>query len=991
MTDKNLEKSILEIAEQLTVASQKAQPSVFDKDFWTGRMLEFAMKDPAFKIEMFRFVDVFSVLKTPEQIGQHLREYFLRPGQEIPASMQLVIRGAASGIGQKLGGGAMAAQITDMAKKFIVGDNMQTATAALAALRTQRVGFTLDLLGEAALSEEESKVYLQRYTEAIDQIAEAAASWSPVPLLDHDALGDIPKVNVSIKVSSLYSAIDPLAFEESVRTLYDRLLPLLVRARSKNVFINLDLEQYSLKDLTFELFRRLRAAPELAGYAHLGVVVQAYLRDAYDDAEALVKLAKKTKQPFTIRLVKGAYWDYETIAAKQKGWPAPVFEKKSETDASYEQITQLLLQNFPHVRLAVGSHNLRSVAHAIAFAKKEKLPAGAYEVQMLYGMAEPIRQALVERGERVRVYAPVGDLLPGMAYLVRRLLENTSNEGFLRQRFVEAKTLGELLVAPEPAPKKKIAERVRDVSQPFENEPLRDFSRAEVREQFTRALEQVKKQLPLKVPLSVAGVERSQPNAKRENPARLNETIADLTFGTAEDAQRAVAAAAKAFPAWRDTPVEDRAAVLLRAAESMRDKRDSLSALMALEVGKTAREADADLCEAIDFCEYYAREALRLFAGQKLKAPPGEDNQMVYEARGVAAIIAPWNFPAAILTGMTTAALVAGNTVIMKPAEQSTAIAWRIFELLREALQKAGAPADVLHFLPGKGEEVGAVIAGAKDTALVCFTGSRDVGMQILKGATELQPGQDHLRKVILELGGKNAIIVDDDADLDEAVIGVMQSAFGFQGQKCSACSRAVVVGERYDEFCERLAEATRTLRHGPPDDLAATFGPVVDEEAYERLKHAVEDGHSRLKPLLSEKPSKEKGYFIPPQIFACTDAKDRLAQEELFGPFVVVMKAKDFSEALSIANGTSYALTGGIFSRSPLNLDRARKEFRVGNLYMNRGITGALVARQPFGGSKLSGIGSKAGGPDYLLQFTEPRVVTENTMRRGFAPDVSE
>jgi RHH-type transcriptional regulator, proline utilization regulon repressor / proline dehydrogenase / delta 1-pyrroline-5-carboxylate dehydrogenase len=408
--------------------------------------------------------------------------------------------------------------------------------------------------------------------------------------------------------------------------------------------------------------------------------------------------------------------------------------------------------------------------------------------------------------------------------------------------------------------------------------------------------------------------------------------------------------------------------------------------VMTYEVGKTAREADGDAIEAIDFCEYYAREALKLFAGAKQGNIPGEDNVLNYEARGVAAVIAPWNFPCAILTGMVAAALVTGNTVVMKPAEQSSAIGLLVYRALRDA----GVPGEVLHFLPGKGEEVGATLVKSKDVQLVAFTGSRDVGMFILRESSELSAGQDHIRKTILELGGKNAVIVDSDADLDEAVLGVLHSAFGFQGQKCSACSRAIVIEDRYDVFIERLVEAAKSLKLGRPDVYENTFGPVVDREAFARLAKAVKDGTTRYQRVLGDEPKDDKGYYIPPTIFVGVSPDDKLAQEELFGPVLAVIKAKDYDHALQIANGTKYALTGGVFSRSPNNLNRARREFRVGNLYLNRSITGAVVGRQPFGGFKLSGIGSKAGGPDYLLQFVEPRVVTENTLRRGFAPETA-
>jgi RHH-type proline utilization regulon transcriptional repressor/proline dehydrogenase/delta 1-pyrroline-5-carboxylate dehydrogenase len=921
MSDKAVEKSIREIAQKLTDATKKEEPGVFNKDFWTGRMLEFSMKDPAFKVELFRFVDVFSVLKTPDQVAQHLKEYFLREGLNLPAPIALSIKALGTGIGARLGGGTIDSQITEMARRFIVGENNEQAIKVFEGLRAENVGFTLDLLGEAAISEAESQVYMQRYTEAVEKVADAAKAWAPNVVLDRDPSGDIPKVNVSIKVSSFYSAIDPLAFEHSVSTLFERMKPILRKAREKGVFINLDLEQYSLKDLTFELFKRIRQWEELEGWPHLGVVVQAYLKDSFEDAEALVKLAKKTKQPFTIRLVKGAYWDYETVQAKQKGWPVPVFEKKHETDANYERISELLLDNHPQIRLAVGSHNLRTVAHAIAYAQKRKLPARSYEVQMLYGMAEPIRKALVSMGERVRVYSPVGELLPGMAYLVRRLLENTSNEGFLRQRFVDGKSLDVMLAEPQAYVESKQKARERMLADRFDNAPPMDFARADVRASYEKALQQVRSALPIKVQPFVDGKEQqTATREQRENPSATREIVADIGYASAAQAQQAIASATRAFPAWRDRTVVARAEMLMKAAKIMRDRSEELSAIMTFEVGKTPREADGDVIEAIDFCEYYAREAVRLFEGKKQGEVPGEDNLLTYEARGVAAVIAPWNFPCAILTGMVTAALVTGNTVIMKPAEQSSAIALRVYQILREA----GVPADVLHFLPGRGEEVGAELVKSKDVQLVAFTGSRDVGLFILRESAGLALGQDHIRKVILELGGKNAVIVDSDADLDEAVLGVVQSAFGFQGQKCSACSRVIVLAERYDEFVERLVHTAKSLKLGRPDAFENTFGPVVDKEAFTRLANAIKDGVTRYKRVLGEDPSDAQGYFVPQTIFVDVDPKDKLAQDELFGPVLAVIKARDYSHALEIANGTSYALTGGVLSRSPEKLARA-------------------------------------------------------------------
>jgi RHH-type proline utilization regulon transcriptional repressor/proline dehydrogenase/delta 1-pyrroline-5-carboxylate dehydrogenase len=446
----------------------------------------------------------------------------------------------------------------------------------------------------------------------------------------------------------------------------------------------------------------------------------------------------------------------------------------------------------------------------------------------------------------------------------------------------------------------------------------------------------------------------------------------------------AVRSAKAAFPMWRDTPAADRAAILLNCAQALRRRRWELAAWEVCETAKQWREADADVAEAIDYCEYYAREMLRLAGGQH-RDLPGEENAYFYEPRGVVVTIAPWNFPLAILCGMSVAALVAGNTVIMKPAEQSPLIAAKLMEVLHEA----GVPRGVVSYLPGVGEEIGPTLVQHPDVAMIAFTGSRAVGLAIEQQAAQTPPGQEQVKRVVIEMGGKNAIIIDDDADLDEAVHGVVASAFGYAGQKCSACSRAIVLDSIHDAFLARLVEATRSLKIGPAEDPGAFVGPVIDDEARQRIAAAIEKGRGEARVVYEAKPGAlaDEGCYVPPTIFADVPPGSSLAQEEIFGPVLAVIRAANLDEALAIANGTRYALTGGIYSRGPANIARARREFRVGNLYINRKITGALVDRQPFGGLKLSGVGSKAGGPDYLLQFLQPRTITENTLRRGFAP----
>ena len=465
------------------------------------------------------------------------------------------------------------------------------------------------------------------------------------------------------------------------------------------------------------------------------------------------------------------------------------------------------------------------------------------------------------------------------------------------------------------------------------------------------------------------------------NPADPKEVVGQVRAASIDQAETAIESAARFFPKWRATPAAERAKLLVKAAAIMRKKRWELAAWEVFEVGKGWREADGDVTEAIDYLEYYAREMLRLSAPRQTQQLPGETNIYFYQPRGIAAIIAPWNFPLAILTGMTAAALVTGNCALMKPAEQSPIMAEHLLAILREA----GFPQDACQLLQGGGE-IGAHLVRSAQVHLIAFTGSREVGLEILREAHTHRPGQNHVKRVVCEMGGKNALIIDADADLDEAVVHIIDSAFGYQGQKCSAASRVILLDEIYDRLLARLIGAARSLKIGAPEDPRNVLGPVIDGTARDRIAEYIRLGKKSAECVL-EMAAPRDGFFVGPVIFGDVEPSSRIAQEEIFGPVLSVIRARDFDHALEIANDSAFALTGGIFSRSPAHIEKAREEFRVGNLYINRGVTGAIVERQPFGGLKLSGIGSKAGGPDYLLQFLEPRTVSENTLRHGFVP----
>ncbi len=460
--------------------------------------------------------------------------------------------------------------------------------------------------------------------------------------------------------------------------------------------------------------------------------------------------------------------------------------------------------------------------------------------------------------------------------------------------------------------------------------------------------------------------------------------IGRVARSTEPMATEAVGAANEAYPAWRDRPAVDRAETLRNVATTLAERRFELAAVMVYESAKPWREADGDVTEAIDFLRYYALQAEDLEPDGVLGTVPGERNLLRYDGRGVAAVIAPWNFPLAILTGMTAGALAAGCAVVVKPAEQSPVIAAMLVAIMHEA----GIPSGVLHYLPGQGEVVGDALVRNPGVAMVAFTGSREVGLSIIETAAKTPAGQRHIKRVIAELGGKNAIIVDDDADLDQAVAGVVSSAFGFAGQKCSACSRVIVVGSAYEEFRKRLADAVRSLPVGLPEDPYTFVPPVISSESRDRIMRYVEIGEREGTLVARGTTPGLAGTFVAPHVFEDLPVDSVLTSEEIFGPVLALYRATTFDNGLERAMDSEYALTGGVYSRNPRHIREATARFRVGNLYINRPITGSLVGRQPFAGFALSGTGEKAGGPGYVRQFTNPRVVTENTMRRGFAPE---
>lgn len=509
----------------------------------------------------------------------------------------------------------------------------------------------------------------------------------------------------------------------------------------------------------------------------------------------------------------------------------------------------------------------------------------------------------------------------------------------------------------------------------FRNEPFTDFSKEENRKAFEASLAKVESELGKHYPLIIGGEEVTTENKITSyNPSNKEEVVGVVSKANQELAEKAMQAATKAFNKWKKVPGEKRARYLFKAAAIMRRRKHEFSAWLVKEAGKSWAEADADTAEAIDFLEFYGREMIRYAQPQPLIPLEGENNELFYIPLGVGVIIPPWNFPLAIMAGMTMAAVVTGNTVVLKPASVTPIIAAKFMELLDEV----GLPKGVVNFLPGSGAEVGDYLVDHPLTRFISFTGSREVGLRINERAAKTNKGQKWMKRVVAEMGGKDAIIVDKGADLEAAAAAIVASAFGFQGQKCSACSRAIVHEDVYDDVLNMVVERTKALTQGDARELENYMGPVSDESAFNKIMEYIEIGKNEGRLMTGGEGDKSKGYYIQPTVFADVDSEARIMQEEIFGPVVAFTKAEDFDEAIEIANNTDYGLTGAVFTRNRKHLEKARDKFFVGNLYFNRKCTGALVGVHPFGGFNMSGTDSKAGGRDYLLLFLQAKITSE-------------
>ncbi len=856
--------------------------------------------------------------------------------------------------------------VRKMAKRFIAGESISTSHKTIKELRSSDRQCTLDQLGELVVSSREADEYFEKVLQLIQGLR------SHIPKGEKNLAG-ILNAHVSIKVSALCHDFRPQAMEATYAIVAPRLRRILQEAKREEVFINVDAEHYHYRDLVLEIYGKvLMETPELSDYDQTGIVVQAYLRDGTKHLEDVIHLARQRGIRMPIRLVKGAYWDAETIEGEAHQFVPPQFLNKEESDLHFRQLAYKSLENHEFIHLAIGSHNLQDHAFVESLRALRFPDAPVIEHQCLHMTYEALSHGLARMGWPTRNYMPIGNLLVGMAYLVRRIMENSSQVGVLSIMRSHQKASG--LQSPVTVHREKkqsgrlsfdsVLTALQSDFAPVR--PLRLHLKGELSlleksvEKFRHSL--VLKQDEYKASSDEKVVCSSSPDLivgtyKKSSEAKAQQEITRLTEGLKSTG-------------WgkRENTLQ-RAAIMLYLADRMLLERNELSALIIYEAGKTMTEALADVDEAIDFINFYTRQEIKI---QLQSERVGN--------RGVFSVIAPWNFPLAIPCGMTVAPLVAGNAVILKPAEQTPLIGQRLYEMLLES----GIPAEVLGLIQGDGAEVGAPLVKDPRSAGVVFTGSKAVGQWIYQnaGSDILEHSHEQFpiqKKIITEMGGKNAVIVTNNCELDETISGILYGAFGHAGQKCSAASRLIVHREVKDALISRLVMAMKDLKVGESFDPSTSINPLITEADQKRVRRCVEEAKDEAirvggKIHIDRSFEKLPGYCVGPALFEIPKGqatkKESWAQREIFGPVIHLVEFDSLIEAVELFNGTEYALTGGIYSQSQDDIDFLLKFLRAGNIYVNRPNTGARVAIEPFGGFKLSGTGPKAGGSEYLWQF---------------------
>ncbi len=1011
---KDIEEKMASKIDKLVPLMSEYKPSWFEKvsDFGLDLTARFALM----RIHLLKFVAILPSLDHDKE-GVEVKRIFLETfrrliidstkakllklkGQEAPLppfilySLKVVLF-IGEYIPAKALSGIIRTSVRAMATRFIAGENIESVQESFRNIFSTNRDVTVDQLGELVVSEKEADNYCSEVISLINGFGQHVRKG------EKNKAG-IYRSHVSIKVSALCSDFKPDAFDYTYKMVAPRLKQILMKAREKEVFIHIDAEHYHYRDCVLDIYAKvLLETAELADFQQTAIVVQAYLRDGHKHLMDVLELARKRNLLMPIRLVKGAYWDAETIEGDAHSFDAPQFLNKEETDLNFRQMIHEIFVHGQYLQLCIASHNFQDHCFAETL-REEKFPnAPVIEHQCLHMTYEALSVALAKMGWPTRNYVPVGSLLVGMAYLVRRIMENSSQVGVLTimRSHKKAARIHDPMTVHE--------ENIKNWSLKFDltiDKLTSDFFNITPIRTYLKEEKELVSSVYQKFETSMMGVHYSnefldEDKIKAEDVNRVHKVfsssnpdllVGSICFASQDDVARAMDAVENSYEAgaWSRQFWLSRCSVLLKAADLMLARRNELSALISYEAGKAIAEAYADVDEAIDFLNFYAREERKVTAFS---------DRMV--GRGPIVAITPWNFPMAIPTGMISGPLVAGNTVILKSAEQTPLIAQMVVNIMHEA----GVPKDALIHLPGLGEDIGQALVDSPKAAGYVFTGSRPVGQMISHKASKRFYHNKlwNLKfpvKAITELGGKNAIIVTANAELDETVYGILYSAFAHAGQKCSAASRVIVADSIKERLIERLAEAVKDLEVSEAFNFSCTINPVISEEDMLRLRKQVKEAGVEAQAqggrIIVDRSTEElPGYCVGPSVFEVPKHvgmnQESYACRELFGPVLHIIPYDGLDEALEIFHATDYALTGGIFSQSQDDIDYLSQFMECGSLYINRTITGARVGIEPFGGFKMSGTGPKAGGKVYIPAFhIHKHAVDESHVSEHYGPD---
>ncbi|MCG3130124.1 MAG: Bifunctional protein PutA [Phycisphaerae bacterium] len=974
----NVERRIAALGEEIFERAAAAQAAFPAQAWWMEQATRLVDADPRFKAAVFQFVDCLPVLRSDAEISRHLHEYLAASGAAIPGAALWALRGAAcGGRTSRLIGACARVGARMMAGRFITGHDAESVRATLERLRRERMTFTLDVLGESTTSDARADAYVGVFHDALERLCPVARDWPGVAILDETEFGPQPRVNISIKLTGMDPHFDPATPETSIESAARRLRPLLRQARRLGAFVNIDIESTKHRALTFDLFESVMSEPQFRDFSDVGIVVQAYLRDGEGDLERMLDYARRRETRFAVRLVKGAYWDSETAAAVRNHATPPVWTQKWESDACYERMARAMLRERALIRPCFASHNVRTIAAVMAWAEQLGVPIEGYECQMLYGMGDPLKAAVAGMGRCLRVYAPYGDMLPGMAYLIRRLLENTSNDSFLKQGFADRARYAERLADPAARrPRSSPLPRLRYASPPnelerhmptFRQTARIGFSTEEARERMRAAIARVRKGF------SADGGDHSDP------PAASASLAADAVRVDLEAARLA-----RGGEAWRRTAVEERCARLARWADGVEAERYAVAAALVVHCGMLWREADAEVAQAVDYIRFHGACMSGLDAHPRRRGVPGEDNVVRYASRGLTAVFNGAGSPLACAAAGMSAALAAGNAVLVLPeAEAAPGL-----NLLAEEGRRAGLPAEVTAVIAPASDAVRDHAARHTDVRVVAVFAEADLCMRLRAACLGDGAPASSRRVFIAEGWGPNPMLVDDDADLDAALTGVMASGLAYCGQKRDAATRLYVVEGICDAFCGRLGEALSSLRVGNPEDPATHVGPLRSIAAATavraRLDAARAAGRLIYEVRAPDGPSERN---VAPAIVAADPGASRHAARAA-GPVLEVARCANVSEAIRRVNAEGGALVGGLYSRSPAHIGLARETLEVGALFINRPTVGGEVDRHPVGGPAAWGAGIRVGDASLVEAMLVPRTISENTLRHGFSPE---